>query len=79
MKTKPKKLTIAGMFLWDVEIEYKSDGYLNRKDRRTLKIATRHKTIREAQKKANGHLRALRYDYPQAKIVGVVYDGFIDA
>lgn len=79
MKTKSRKPTIAGMFLWDVEIEYKSDGYLNRKDRRTLKIATRHRTITEAQKRTKVHLRTLRYDYPQAKIVGVVYDGFIDA
>lgn len=78
-KPKTKKPTIAGMFLWDVEIEYQGDGYLNRKDRRTLKIATRHKTITEAQKKTKAHLRAFRYDYPQAKIVGIAYDGFVDA
>lgn len=64
---KTKKLTIAGMFLWDVEIEYVGDGYLSRKDRRTLKIATRHKTITEAQKKTKAHLRAFRYDYPASE------------
>lgn len=75
-----KKLTIAGMFLWNIQIEYVSDvGFLNRKENRTLKIATRHKTIAEAQKKAASHLRAFRYDYPKGKIIGVEFDGFIDA
>lgn len=75
-----KKLTIAGMFLWKVEIEYNGNGFLpRRKDRRTLTIATRHRTINEAQKKAAVHLRAFRYDYPQAKVIGVEYHGWIDA
>lgn len=74
-----KKPIIAGMFLWNVQIEYTGDGYLNRKDQRTLKIATRHKTIAEAQKKTASHLRSLRYDYPKARVIGIDYDGFIDA
>lgn len=76
---KHKKLLIAGMFLWNVQIEYTGDTYLNRKENRTLKIATRHKTIAEAQKKAAAHLKAFRYDYPKGKIIGVEYDGWIDA
>ena len=77
MKTKQtKKLTIAGMFLWDVEIKF--DGFTS-KAQRTLIIATRHKTLTEAHKKAALHLRAFRYDYPKAKIEGLTYRGFIDA
>lgn len=71
-----KKPTIAGMFLWDVEIEY--DGHTSKADR-TLIIATRRNSITEAQRKATGHLRGFRYDYPKGKITGITYRGFIDA
>lgn len=74
-----KKLTVAGMFLWKVEIEYNGGGFLRSKDRRTLTIATRHRTLREAQKKSAAHLKAFRYDFPQAKIIGIEYHGWIDA
>lgn len=71
-----KKKTVAGMFLWEVEIEY--DGWTNTAHR-TLIIATRRKTFTEAQKKAASHLRAFRYDYPKSKITGIRQRGFIDA
>ena len=71
-----KKQTIAGMFLWEVEIEY--DGFTSTAHR-TLIIATRRKALHEAQKKAAAHLKAFRYDYPKSKIVGVQQRGFIDA
>lgn len=71
-----KKPTIAGMFLWEVDIEY--DGFTSTAHR-TLIIATRRNTLTEAQKKAASHLRAFRYDYPKHKIVGVRQRGFIDA
>lgn len=74
-----KKQTIAGMFLWNVQIEYNGGSYLSSKDRKTLKIATRHKTITEAQKKTVAHLKTFRWDYPQAKVLGIEYDGFVDA
>jgi hypothetical protein len=71
-----KKPTIAGMFLWDVEIKY--DGWTSMIGK-TLIIATRQNSLTEAQKKATGHLKAFRYDYPKSKIVGITHRGFIDA
>lgn len=71
-----KKLTIAGMFLWEVEIEY--EGWTRIEDR-SLTVATRGKTLLQAQRKAESHLKAFRYDYPKAKIVGIRYRGHVDA
>jgi len=73
---KAKKQTIAGMFLWEVEIEF--NGWPGR-ERRTLTIATRRNTLLEAQRKTAGHLKAFKYDFPKAKIRGITYRGFIDA
>jgi hypothetical protein len=67
---------IAGMFLWEVEIEYWGFTSMTR---RTLTIATRRKVLTDAQKKAGMHLKAFRYDYPKSKIIGLTYSGFIDA
>lgn len=71
-----KKLGIAGMFTWNVAIEY--DGWTNTA-RKTIMIATRRKALVEAHKKAASHLKAFRYDYPKAKIVGIEYNGMIHA
>lgn len=73
---KTKKLTIAGMFVWNVSIEY--DGW-TRTENKTIMVATRRRTLIDAQKKAASHLRAFRYDYPKARIVGIEYDGLIHA
>lgn len=75
-KTMTKRLVIAGMFLWEVEIEY--DGWTSTAHR-TLIIATRRKVLNEAQKKAQAHLKAFRWDYPKSKITGIRQRGFIDA
>lgn len=75
-KVATKKPTIAGMFLWEVDIEY--DGWTSTAHR-TLIIATRHKTLNEAQRKAQAHLKAFRWDYPKSKITGIKRRGFIDA
>lgn len=71
-----KKLTVAGMFLWEVQIEY--DGWTSTA-RKTLLIATRRKAFTEAQKKAASHLKAFRYDYPKAKVIGIQHSGIIHA
>lgn len=76
---KSKKLTIAGMCLWDVDIEYDGFASFTGPTMRTLVIATRRKAMLEAQKKTTAHLKAFRYDYPKAKVVGMRYRGFIDA
>lgn len=68
--------SIAGMFLWKVAIEY--DGW-TRIEGKTLTIATRRKLLTDAQKKAVAHLKAFRYDYPKAKIVGIDYHGIVHA
>lgn len=71
-----KKLTVAGMFLWSVDIEF--DGWPGR-TQRTLTIATRRNTLTEAQKKALSYLSAFRYDFPKVKITGIQCRGSIDA
>ena len=73
--TKQNK-SIAGMFLWNVAIEY--DGWTRIEDKNLI-IATRRKLLTDAQKKAQAHLRSSRYDYPKAKIVGIEYHGIIHA
>lgn len=70
-----KKLTVAGMFLWEVEIEF--DDY-TRKGQRTLTVATRRSTISEVQRKVAAHLKQYRYDFPKAKIIGITQRGAID-
>jgi len=69
-----KQPKVGGMCLWNVEIEY--DGW-TRIESKTLTIATRRKLLTDAQKKAQKHLRAFRYDYPKAKIVGIGYYGIV--
>jgi len=69
-----KQMKIAGMFLWNVAIEY--DGWTRTEDK-TLIIATRRRLLTDAQKKAQKHLKAFRYDYPKWKIVGIDYHGII--
>lgn len=71
-----KKPTIAGMFLWEVEIEY--DGWVRIEDK-TITVATRGKTLLQAQRKTESYLKAFRYDYPKAKITGIRYRGMIHA
>lgn len=73
---KTKKLTIAGMFVWNVSTEY--DGW-TRTENKTIMVATRRRALTEAQRKAASHLRAFRYDYPKARIVGIEYNGLIHA
>jgi hypothetical protein len=69
-----KQMKIAGMFLWNISIEY--DGW-TRIESKTLTITTRRKMLVDAQKKAAKHLKAFRYDYPKAPVVGIEYHGII--
>lgn len=71
------KQTIAGMRLWEVDIEY--DTSFSQKVDRTLTISTRGKSMTQALKKAASHLKAFRFDYPKARITGIRERGWIDA
>lgn len=72
-----RKPTIAGMHLWSVQVEFSS--YLNRKQSRTLIIATRRHVLLDAQRKATTYLKANRSDYPKAQITGIQNGGHVDA
>ena len=72
-----KKLTVAGMYLWNVQIEW--NGYLNRKERQTLIVATRRNVMAEAQKKATTFLKTNRDIYPKARIAAIQDAGTVDA
>lgn len=72
-----KKLAVAGMYLWDVQIEF--NNYLNSKGHRTLIVATRRHRLSDAQKKATSYLKAHRSEYPKAQVTGIQNGGCIDA
>lgn len=70
MKSK-KKLTVAGLHLWAVE--------LNDHEKYALLITTRQESLEAARLKAERFLSRNRDRYPESKISGIKDEGVIDA
>lgn len=70
-KKQAKKLTLEGLHLWEIVVEYK--GWLNRLDHKTLIIATRSNSIAQAVRKATAYIRKNFDGSTRAKIKMKVY------
>lgn len=73
---KPKRLTVEGLYLWDVEIKFTQWIHMAT---RTLVITTRGDSLHQATKKAMRILHRDRYEFPKAKIESISRQGRIYA
>lgn len=77
MVMKRKKPTVAGMYLWEVEVEY--DRWPGGKTSSTVRVLTRTVSVTLAIQKAQAYVRHNRYDFPGWKIIGAARQGQIQA